>query len=208
MQRFELPLKTRRDLCGSGFHDVDAALRAAAIELDLWFFIDRLHWDVQSDGDFRHYTNFLAWSDTTAIGIGRGIERSGNQALIARWRTLADEPLRRSFRGLRNEALKARRHVAPWRASVEGSKIRLFRSLDGCGSGDVMGRSADYLCWLRDAALPLLLEAITLGTHGDTLLEEEIPLADQMAFPHTDPWTTASDPEFATLMGPNLSADS
>ena len=73
VSRFELPLEIRRNLCGAGFHDVDAALRAAAVELDLWFFVERLHWDVRSDGPFRHYTNFLAWTDTTAVGIGRGL---------------------------------------------------------------------------------------------------------------------------------------
>ena len=183
MPRFELPLETRRNLCGAGFHDVDAALRAAAVELDLWFFVERLHWGARSDGAFRHYTNFLAWTDTTAIGIHRAINRSGYQSLIARWKALEDEPIRLQFRKLRNQALKDRRDVAPWKARVDGDVVMLFRSFDGSWPGEVIGQSTDYLWWLRDTALPLVSEAITLGAQGDTVVDHELPLAEQMAFP-------------------------
>ena len=183
-------------------------MRAAAVELDFWTFVERLHWGARSDGAFRHYANFLAWTDTTAIGINRAIQRSGDQALIARWSDLGDEPIRKQFRKLRNQALKDRRDVAPWRARVQGDIVTLFRSFDGSWPDEVVGRSTDYLLWLRDAAFPLLLEAISRGARGDTLLDSEFPLADQMAFPHTDPWTTASDPEFAILMGLERNGDS
>ena len=178
MSRFELPLETRRNLCGAGFHDVDAALRAAAVELDLWFFVERLHWGARSDGAFRHYTNFLAWTDTTAIGINRAINRSGHQSLIA-----------------------------PWQARVKGDVVMLFRSFDGSWPGELIGQSTDYLWWLRDTALPLVLEAITLGARGDTVVDHELPLAEQMAFPHADPWTTTWDPELSTLLGLDLDAE-
>lgn len=206
MPAFELSLKTRRDLCGAGFQDVDAALRAAAVEMDLWCWFDSTHLSVASDGGFRHYTNFLAWADTTAVGINRGINRTGDQSLIERWRALDKESIRQEFRSRRNESLKDRRDVAPWQEIPAGEGKLLFRSFDGHFPGDVIGQSTDYLLWLRDEALPLLLEAIQLGSRGDTPICGDMTLEEQMAFPDTDPWTTRADPEFAVLINPDLVA--
>ena len=200
MPQFELPLEVRRDLCGAGFHDVDAALRAAAVELDLWFLGERLHWDVRSDGPFRHYTNFLAWTDTTAVGIDRGVKRTGDQSLMARWEALRHEPIRKQFRKLRNQALKDRHNVIPWLTLAHGEIVMFSQSLDGSWPGEVIGESTDYLWWLRETALALLLEAITLGARGDTVVDQDPPLFDQMAFPHADPWTTMWDPELRRLL--------
>lgn len=204
MSRFELPLETRRLLCGAGFHDVDGALRAAAVELESWIRLDELHMRAWSDGSFRHYTNFLAWSETTAGGINKATKGTKNQALLARWRDLWDEPLRQQFHELRNRALKAREDVASWRVDYEEGEFTLYRGFDEQWPGDVASESTEYLCWLRDAALPLLIEAIELGAHGTTEVEPELRLADQMAFPDTDPWMAASDPEIAALADSEL----
>ena len=204
MSRFALPLELRQDLCRAGFHGVDAALRAAAVELDCWKFLDGLHMEAWSDGGFRHYTNFLAWSETTAGGIHRAIKSTGDQSLKARWDDLWDEPMRQQFHTLRNEALKARQDVAPWRVHHGEGTLKLYRGFDKRWPGDVTGQSTAYLCWLRDTAIPLLLEAIDLDARGDVIVDGEFPIEDQMPFPHTDPWTTASDPEVAALIGFDL----
>ena len=83
MPAFELRLNLRRELCGAGFHDIDSALRSAAVELDVWFISGRLHAPVASDGEARHYAQFLAWADTVAVGITRAIRGTG----IANWST-------------------------------------------------------------------------------------------------------------------------
>ncbi|MDE2670367.1 MAG: hypothetical protein OXI51_12000 [Chloroflexota bacterium] len=208
MSRFELLLETRQLLCGAGFHDVDGALRAAAVELDSWQSLDGLHTKAWSDGSFRHYTNFLAWADTTAVGIDKGVKSSGDNSLIQRWRDLESQPIRQRFKILRNRALKGRDDVASWHADFVGDTLRMFRSFDGSWPGDVESQSAEYLLWLRDTALPLLVEAISLGATGKAMLEPEVPLSDQMPFPDIDPWTPSADPELAALMGGDAEVES
>lgn len=205
MALFELTLETRRGLVRAGFGGVDASLRAAAVELEFYFFLDTFHWVRWSDGGARHYTNFLAWADTTAVGIDEGIRRSGNHDLASRWNSLGNDPLREHFRKNRHQALKHRRDVAPFRSQINGDIVMWYRSFDDRWPGDVLGQSTDFLFWLRDKALPLLLEAISLGARGDDPPSDDAPITKQMEFPHDDPWTPGLDPELALLMSSETS---
>lgn len=200
MPEFTLALETRRVLYHAGFGGVDVSLRAAAVELEFFFVLDSFHWMRQSDGGFRHYTNFLAWADTTAVGINEGIQSTDDQGLKARWDALGDEPFRQWIRELRHQALKHRRDIAPVSSIDMGDGIWSSRTFGEYGPHDVLGQFTDFLWWLKDKALPLLIEAIELGAEGDDPLLADVPLDEQMAFPHSDPWTTKLDPEFAMLM--------
>lgn len=198
---FSLPRATREDLYVARFSDIDAALRFAAVELDLSFSAAHIHWGSGSDGEIRHFTQFLVWASSALVGIDEGVRKPGNQALISRWGELGRHPLRVQFKGLRDEALKERVDAAPWQVEVADHKVSMFRTLKDQPRG-VSPRDAavDYLLWIRDKALPLLFEAIALGSQGSAEPPDaEIPMGQQIRFWDRDPWTSDADPELQAL---------
>ena len=170
MSRFEFPRSHRQLLWSHGFGGVEAALRWAAVELDLYLLSRPFDIDHDGDDGDRHYANLLAWCDSALVGIDRGIRRSADAHLFRRWRALADHPLRELMRQARNDALKGRREVVGDEVIADfGSEGFLIAQRFGHSFGDrwsdepVLGTSYDYLFWIRDAALPLLFAAIELN---------------------------------------------
>ena len=108
MLRFSLPQATREGLCVARFSNIDAALRFAAVELELSFSGARIHMGSGSDGQKRHFTQFLVWASSALTGISEGVRKPGDQALISRWDALVSHPIRLQFKDLRDEALKER----------------------------------------------------------------------------------------------------
>ena len=191
MPRFEFSRADRTVLWQHGFGGVESALRWAAVELQL-FFLSRSP-DLVQDGDdgARHYANFLAWCDSALGGIDRGVKKSGDFELLRRWHDLTDHPVRKLMRDARNEALKARREVVGDEFAADlgdGGFLTAHRFGAALGEGwedaPVYGTSRDYLFWIQNAALPLLFEAVQLGTVG--IDDRDI---GEMPFPDADPWT-------------------
>ncbi len=202
LEDFELPLRIREQLVRSGFCSIDASLRFAAVELDLWWDSPSLHWSSKSDGEARHFIQFLVWADSTLSQVDKAVRRTGDQVLIKSWSILGEDPLRRKFRALRNEGLKEARDQAPWIPErQEGSKVLEFRRLGSAGDSDTYPRfdSLQYLAWIRDAALPHVMKAIDLEVLGPEPFDTDLPIEDQMAFPGIDPWTSSAEPEVAAL---------
>jgi len=149
--------------------------------------------DFDSDGDDgdRHFANFLAWCDSVLVGIDRGIKKASDSTLARRWEDLRADPLRELMRNARNDALKGRREVMGDEVVADfGADGFLIAQRFGHSLGEawsdapVLGTCHDYLAWIQRRALPLLFEAVQLGSVGDDDRD-----AGQMPFPSAGPWT-------------------
>lgn len=202
MSTFSLNLDLRRELWSAGYGRIDQALRSAAVELDFWFFGKARHWQIGSDGDTRHFTQFLMWSDSAVVSIARVVRSTGNQHLIARVEALEDEGLRPLFRRLRNETVHELLDGAPWEVEVVEDNILIMQQvLHGAGRElPAYGTAQDYLSWIRDRALPLLSVAIARGARGSQRPDLDIDIGGQMPFGFTPAWTAREDPEFRLVL--------
>ena len=203
MPSFELSLAAREKLWVSGWGEIDAALRFAAVDRELWSIGAKVHWLNDSDGEQRHFTNFLSWADAALAGIDRAIKRAGESVLLTRWDALGTVPLRREMRELRNLALKDRRDVAPRSIVARGdggwSTNRQVDPAPRTGDPAAVALSQDYLVWIRSEPFELACLAIDAGSLGPNPPLQELPIHKQMPFPKSDPWTVIDDPEFRAI---------
>ena len=199
MERLGLDGDVRRRLWAAGFGGVDAAFRYSAVEFEL--FALSTHADLELDGDDsdRHYANFLAWSDTIFVGVNEAIRTAASSSIKARWETVANDPLRRVMRQARHEALKGRREVVGWEfwADLGDAGYVLQQRLRGDDSDvfPLLGRSEDYLVWIRDEIFPLLFLAIDAGAHP----QDDRTAAD-MPYPRVQTWTPSSSLDVRSLV--------
>lgn len=203
VSRLVLDLATRQRLWAAGWGGLDSSLRFAAVELELWLMGRRIDRGTGSDGEQRHFTNFLAWAETTFSGADAAIKQPGDQALILQWDALRDAEFRQTFRRLRNIALKERTDVAPLTPlyHAEGGVMLANVLLSDESWTPVYGTADDYLVWIREEILPIVDRAIELGSRGPSpAIDEDFPLSDQMPFGDLEVWTTRSDPEIALLL--------
>ncbi len=188
--RFEMPKLLRQRLWESGLSGVESALRYAAIEFDLYLLSTNPDLELLGDDGHRHFANFLAWSDTTLAGIDAAVKKTGDQSLMRRWTSL-ENPTRARMHADRNDALKGRHHVLQWETvwtSSDGSYAQTPRFSSSPSSGwdePVIGTCTDYLCWIRDVALLLALEAS--ASPSSSLSEDDL---SAIPSPDADPWTT------------------
>ncbi|MBM4414917.1 MAG: hypothetical protein FJ035_01300 [Chloroflexi bacterium] len=173
------------------------------MELELWFIGPPIHWDAASDGEQRHFTNFLTWSDTALVGADRAIRQRSDHCLIDQWQALTRHDIRQAIGRLRDVALKERRDVAPWTPLFRGdrSSVAFTQKLDGFEIEiPAYGTAEDYLGWILGEAVPLVVEAIEHGARGPTSLDPDLPVEEQMPFSRSNPWSAHLDPELRRLI--------
>jgi len=192
--QFELPLELRRTLWTAGFAGIDCAMRHAAVELDIYLIAHVMDMECDTDEADRHFTNFLAWTDTVLVGIDAAIRSTGDHELRTQWARLSDDPVRALMRECRNFGLKRRREVIGVEviADMGADGYLLAPAFQvGLNKGEwfdmpVLGTGSDYWNWIKTDAIPLLLAAIEKGcTRQDDRTETEMPFAQ---YPEWVPW--------------------
>jgi hypothetical protein len=201
MPQFSLPRATREPLWRARFGNIDTALRFAAIELELASSTARLHSATGSDGEARHFAQFLVWASSARGAINEAVRRVGNADLSRRWAALATDAEPSLFKELRDQSTHEVVNPAPWQVEITGETILMFQTLRGQPRGTPPHDAAeDYLVWIRDKALPFLFEAIELDARGTfEEVDDEFPIGDQVRFWYIDPRTANSDPEVQAL---------
>jgi hypothetical protein len=142
--------------------------------------------DMERDTDEaeRHFTNFLAWSDSVLVGIDAAVRSTGDHQLRTQWRELHNDPIRAMMRECRNVGLKGRREVVGIEVVADmGAEGFLLAPVFQVGAkkGDwfsmpVFGTGSDYWNWIKTDAIPILFAAIEKGcSRQDDRVESEMP---------------------------------
>jgi hypothetical protein len=187
----DLNLDLRSRLVRAGFAGIEAALRHSASELALHLVTSGGDQWYPGDDGARHYANYLAWADSVLVGIAAAMRPVSDTDVKERWDGLWTDAERQRMRKLRNDALKGRQVVVSWHTLAEmGESGRLLLphfageepALIHPQGHDVLGSSLDYWRWIRDTAIPILLDATQHGARPESDPNAPVP------FPQFDPW--------------------